>query len=142
MTRARAAGLAFAVLALAALLLASDAPPWSAWFEKTTMVTDKKTYVHMLWDANAVRGRFDGKDRRAMLAEAARQLALLRYPVGASADEIRVDIVFVAQRDEYGNPKWDTLQRVAHAEFSRKRVAEAAGGAELEKTFAKFEVFP
>ena len=51
-------------------------------------------------------------------------------------------LLFVAQRDEYGNPKWDTLQRVAHAEFSRKRVTEAAAGAELEKAFTKFEVFP
>lgn len=116
--------------------------PWSSWFEKNTTVSDKRAYVHILWDANAVRSRFEGKDKRALIAEAARQLALLRYPKTASADQIRVDIVFVTQRDGYGNPKWDSLQRVAHLEFSRKRVAEAPPGSKLKKAFDKFEVFP
>jgi hypothetical protein len=116
--------------------------PWSSWFEKNTTVSDKGAYVHILWDANAVRSEFEGKDKRALIAGAARQLALLRYPKTASADKVRVDIVFVTQRDGYGNPKWDSLQRVAHLEFSRKRVAEAPPGAKLEKAFDKFEVFP
>jgi hypothetical protein len=114
--------------------------PWSSWFEKNTTVSDKGAYVHILWDANAVRSRFEGKDERVLIAEAARQLALLRYPKSASADQIRVDIVFVTERDEYGNPKWDTLQRVAHLEFSRKLVGQASG-ADAERGFQKFEVF-
>lgn len=114
--------------------------PWSSWFEKNTTVSDKSAYVHILWDANAVRSRFEGKDERALIAEAARQLGLLRYPKSASADQIRVDIVFVTQRDEYGNPKWDSLQRVAHLEFPRKLVGQASG-ADPERGFQKFEVF-
>jgi anaerobic selenocysteine-containing dehydrogenase len=114
--------------------------PWATWFEKNTTVSDKGAYVHILWDANAVRTRFEGKDKRALIAEAARQLALLRYPKTATADQIRVDIVFVTQRDEYGNPKWDTLQRVAHLELSRKLAGQAAA-ADPEKGFQKFEIF-
>jgi anaerobic selenocysteine-containing dehydrogenase len=114
--------------------------PWASWFEKNTTVSDKGGYVHMMWDANAVRSRFEGKGERAFIAEAARQLALLRYPKSSSADQVRADIVFVTQRDEYGNPKWDTLQRVAHVEFSRKLVL-GASGADLEKSFQKFEIF-
>lgn len=114
--------------------------PWPSWFEKNTTVSDKKTYVHMMWDAEAVRGRFEGKDERAFIAEAARQLVRLRNPGNASPDAVRIDIVFVTERDEYGNPKWDTLQRVAHLEGSRKAVLEASE-ADLEKAFAKFEIF-
>jgi hypothetical protein len=113
--------------------------PWPSWFEKNTMVSDKQTYVHILWDADAVRSRFEGKDKRAFIAEAARQLALLRYPRSASADQLRVDIVFVTQRDEYGSPKWDTLQRVAHLEFSRKLAGQAS--TDPDRDFQKFEVF-
>ena len=114
--------------------------PWSTWFEKNTTVSDKGTYVHILWDAYAVRSRFEDKDKRAFIAEAARQLTLLRYPKTASAEQMRVDIVFVTERDEYGSPKWDTLQRVAHLEFPRA-LASQPSGPDPEKGFTKFEVF-
>ena len=135
----------FACLILATLCAAAAAGaaiPWASWFEKTTTVADKKTYVHILWDAAAQKERIAGKEKRSLLAEAARQLVLLRYPAGASADAVRVDIVFVAERDEYGNPKWDSLERVAHVELSRKKVAGAPSDADPEKLFEKFEVFP
>jgi hypothetical protein len=133
------------VLSLAGSLRAENAPDWPAWFAKNTVVTDKKAYVHFFWNANEVKDRFsgNGKDREALLAEAARQLVALQSPKTATADATRVDVVFVAQRDEYGMPKWDTMKRVAHLEFSRKKLSETAPDAsEPRRGFDKFEVFP
>lgn len=115
--------------------------PWSDWFEKNTTISDKKTYVHFLWDANAVRGQFEGSPMRGRIAEAGRQLARLRYPTGASADQIRMDIVFITKRDGYGNPRWDSIQRLAHLEFSRKKLLETPAGGESSRGYEKFEVF-
>lgn len=114
---------------------------WQKWFEKTTTITDKKTYLHVLWDANAVRAQFEGAAKRAMIAEAGRQIASLLYPPGAASDRLRVDIVFVTKRDEYGNPQWDSLQRVAHLEFSRKKLLESRpAGEDPARGYDKFEV--
>jgi hypothetical protein len=124
---------------------APTAPDWPAWFAKNTVVTDKKTYVHFFWNANDVKDRFQGsaRDKDALLAEAARQLIALQYPKNATADAMRVDVVFVAERDEYGMPKWDTMKRVAHLEFSRKRLSDTPPDAnEPRRAFDKFEVFP
>ena len=135
--------LASAALSLVALAADSQPPPrWSEWFAKNTVVTDKKAYVHFFWNANDVRDRFEGKDKDALLAEAARQLVALAFPKDAAADAVRVDIVFVAERDEYGMPKWDTLRRVAHLEFSRKKLSETPRRAgEPRLGFDVFEVF-
>ncbi|HEY1252389.1 MAG TPA: hypothetical protein VGH97_14500 [Thermoanaerobaculia bacterium] len=134
-----------AFAAASALEALPSAPDWPAWFAKNTVVTDKKTYVHFFWNANDVKDRFaaNGKDRDALLAEAARQLVALQYPKGATADAMRVDVVFVEQRDEYGMPKWDTMKRVAHLEFSKKTQSETAPAAsDPRRGFDKFEVFP
>lgn len=120
-------------------------PPWAAWFAKNTVVTDKKAYVHFFWNANDVKDRFEGKGREkdALLADAARALVALSYPKEATADAVKVDIVFVAERDEYGMPKWDTMRRVAHLEFSKKTLAQTPPSAsEPRRGFDKFEVFP
>jgi hypothetical protein len=139
------ASLLVCALGVARLLPAADTPAWPAWFSKNTVVTDKKTYVHFFWNANDVRDRFagNGKERDALLAEAARQLVALQYPKGATADAMRVDVVFVAQRDEYGMPKWDTMKRVAHMEFSKKTQSETTPNpSDPRRGFDKFEVFP
>jgi hypothetical protein len=114
--------------------------PWAIWFEKNTIVSDKKSYVHVLWDANAVRARFEGKDKAATIGEAGRQLARLQYPPGATADQVRVDVVFITKRDGYGNPRWDSIERLAHLEFSRKKLLAAPGGGEPRRGYDKFEI--
>jgi len=124
---------------------AESAPDWPVWFAKNTVVTDKKAYVHFSWNANDAKDRFstNGRDKDALLAEAARQLVALQYPKAATADAMRVDVVFVAERDEYGMPKWDTMKRVAHLEFSKKTLsATPPNASEPRRGFDKFEVFP
>jgi hypothetical protein len=130
---------------VAGSLRAAEPPPWPEWFAKNTVATDKKSYVHFFWNANDVKDRFstDPKAKDALLAEAARQLVALEYPKAAAADAIRVDVVFVAQRDEYGMPKWDTMRRVAHLEFSKKTLAATPRGeGDPRRGFDKFEVYP
>ena len=153
MRPSRCAGIAIAVLTAVTLLWIVPArgaaapgavsdPPWAAWFEKNTTVSDKKTYVHFFWNANDVRRRFEGKGREAMIAEAARQLVLMQCPKTATADRMKVDIVFVAERDGYGMPKWDTLQRVAHLELSKQRLLAINKSPEsLRRAFDRFELY-
>jgi len=130
---------AFAVV-LAALLAADPTPapkvsetpavPWSSWFARNTMVTDKKTYVHFFWNAQDVREKFAGPAKKELVARAAAELVRSLYPARASADLMKIDIVFVRERDSYGLPKWESLERVAHVELSREKLAAAmAGGA-------------
>ena len=119
--------------------------PWPSWFEKNTQVTEKADYVHILWNARDANAYLQGKEKNRRIAEAARQLVLLVYPKGAR-DRMRVDIVFVRERDSYGMPKWDTLQRVAHLEFSKSRLLSSAGptprgSSDPSAAFDKFEVF-
>ena len=135
---------AVAAVALLGATAQAAAPDWPAWFAKNTTVTDKKAYVHFFWNANDVRDRFAGKEREPLVAEAARQLVVRQFPAKATADVVKVDVVFVAERDGYGMPKWDTLQRVAHVEGSRKKilaVPPAAPFAELRRAFDRFELF-
>jgi len=130
---------AFSVL-LAVFLVAEPTPapkvsetpavPWSSWFAKNTMVTDKKSYVHFFWNAQDVREKFAEPAKKEFVAQAAGELVRSLYPAKASADLMKVDIVFVRERDSYGLPKWESLERVAHIELSREKVVSAmAGGA-------------
>jgi hypothetical protein len=144
-TKARPSPAAPTRPAAAAPVPAGSEPPWSAWFEKNTMVTEKTGYVHILWNARDAASYLQGKEKKRRLAEAARQLILQRYPKG-SRDSVRLDVVFVEARDEYGAPKWDSLQRVAHLEFSKSRIVGPDGAARRssanpEERFDKFEVF-
>lgn len=63
---------------------------------------------------------FEGSERRGRLAAAVAQLVLDRFPAGAASDVVKVDIVLVKERDEYGKPKWDSLKKLAIAESIRR----------------------
>jgi hypothetical protein len=103
--------------------------PWTSWFAKNTMVTDKKSYVHFFWNAQDVRDKFAGPAKKELVARAAWELVRSLYPARATADLMKIDIVFVRERDNYGLPKWESLERVAHVELSREKVAAMASGA-------------
>jgi hypothetical protein len=121
---------------------APEKSPWAEWFTKNVLVTDKKTYVHFFWNANEARQLLEGKDRKERLAEAARDLVRLHHPASAAADRLKVDIVYVLERDNYGSPRWETLRRVAHLECSRKKLLESGPRREdLIQAFDKFEMY-
>ena len=119
-------------------------PPWSAWFDKNVMVTDKKTYVHVFWTAQEARQVLSGPDRKQILAQSARQLAVTKIPPKMKADRVKLDVVFVPERDNYGMPRWDTPEKVGHLEFSRQKLADGSGndsrGLESVHLFDVFEV--
>jgi hypothetical protein len=122
-----------------------SAVPWKTWFEKNTTLTEKHGYIHIFWNAQEARSYLEGKEKKRRIAEAARHLVTLLYPNGLQ-DRVRIDIVFVLERDQYGMPKWDSLQRVAHLELSKARLLQAGSGkrdAEIPPSaFEKFEVYP
>lgn len=102
------------------------APAWDDWFKRNTTATDKGSYVVFLWNAQDCKAYFGVPDKKVRLAEAAVQLACRMYPAGATADPLKVDIVYFLERDNYGMPKWDSLQKVAHFEFPRSRALKQA----------------
>jgi len=121
--------------------------PWDEWFKKNAMVTDKGDHVHFFWNAQDYKLNFDGKEKKARLAAAALQLVSRLYPADAKADAVRVDIVYVLERDSYGMPKWDSLEQVAHLEFSKAKTKKLAKSdkdlteAQMKKVFTQFETY-
>jgi len=96
--------------------------PWDLWFKNNATVTDKTEYVHFFWNANDFKANFEIKDKKARLADAAVYLVKNLFPTDSKADLVKVDIVYVLERDGYGMPKWDTLQQVLHVEFLKSKV--------------------
>ena len=96
--------------------------PWAVWFKKNTMVTDKKEYVHFFFNAQDFKAHYEGDNKSAMIAQTAAQMVASLYPVTATSDTIKMDIVYVLDRDQYGLSKWDSLERVAHLEFLKSAV--------------------
>lgn len=115
------------------------AVPWDLWFKDNTVVTDKGDYVHFFWNAEDFKRNFEGKEREGRLGEAARELAARLFPKEAKADRVKVDIVFVKERDSYGMPKWSSLKRVAHLEF--KRPLESPGTGTASPDFEQFKLY-
>ena len=121
--------------------------PWDIWFKKNTMVTDKTDYVHFFLNAQDFKANFEGKDKKIRLSEAALELVKRLYPADAKADLVKVDIVYVLERDSYGLPKWDSLQQVAHFEFAKSKGLKLIGKkshlteALLSKAFDKLVIY-
>ena len=121
--------------------------PWDEWFKKNNIVTDKMGYIHLFWDAQDFKMNFEVKDKQNRLADAAIQLVARLYPSDAKADLMKVDIVYVLERDRYGEPKWDSLQQVAHLEFSRSKAMKLMkhkgplSASQMKKLFDKFEIY-
>ena len=126
------------------------AVPWGRWFKADpfdVIVTDKTSYVHFMWDAQDFKANFEVKDKALRLAEAALQLVSRLYPDKAQVDSVKVDIVYVLEKDIYGRPQWDNLQQVAHFEFLRSEALPLAKASEepsltaLQKIFSKVEIY-
>jgi hypothetical protein len=120
--------------------------PWDLWFKKNNIVTDNINYVELFWNANDFKANFEIKDKDTRLADAAVYLVKKLYPADSKADLIKIDIVYVLERDSYGMPKWDSLQQVAHIEFSRSKIMANHklpdfSATSPDKVFDKFQVF-
>ncbi len=100
------------------------ASSWSRSFGKNVIVTSKKDYAHLFWNAQDARDQLTGKERRARIVQAAARLVLeFSRPDAAAPDAVRIDIAFIPEKDEYGKPNWSSLVKVAHLETSRARLA-------------------
>jgi hypothetical protein len=120
--------------------------PWDLWFKHNTIITDDSAYVHFFWDANDFKANFEVKDKESRLADAAIYLVKKAYPSSATADLVKVDIVYVLERDIYGEPKWDSMQQVLHLEFLRSKVMASKKLPDFSinkpaKVFDKFQIF-
>lgn len=121
--------------------------PWKDWFKKNAVVEDKGDHIHFLWDAQDFKANFEVKDKKKRLAQAAVQLVKLLYPADAKVDQVTVDIVYVPKKDAYGEPIWNSLQKVAHLEFLKSKALKAGSGNSsfsepaMKRLFEKFEVF-
>jgi hypothetical protein len=147
----RQIGISHAFAAILALAVTTASVPsrssWSRDFGKNVIVTSKKDYIHLFWNAHDARGRFVGAERRARIVEAAARLVLECCPDTSVPDTVKADIAFIPENDEYGKPNWASLVRVAHFEASRAKLGkwgrESAGSEARppESLFEKIEVF-
>ena len=120
--------------------------PWDLWFKDNAIATDKTEYVHIFWNANDFKANFEVKDKQQHLAEAAIYLAKKAFPADSKTDWVKIDIVYVLERDTYGLPKWDSMQQICHVEFSRAKVLKGDKlpdftKADPAKVFDKFQIF-
>jgi hypothetical protein len=120
--------------------------PWDIWFKKNIIVTDDTEYVHFFWNANDFKANFEVKDKAARLADAAVYLVKKTYPPNAKADLVKVDIVYVLERDMYGMPKWDSMQQVLHVEFQKSKIMAGKKLPDFsinppDKVFENFQIF-
>ena len=120
--------------------------PWDLWFKDNALVTDKVQYIHFFWNANDFKANFETKDKEARLADAAIYLVKTLFPVTSKVDWVKVDIVYVLERDTYGLPKWDSLQQVLHVEYLRSKVLSGKTLPDFSvkspaKVFDKFQLF-
>jgi hypothetical protein len=123
--------------------------PWDEWFKANrydVTFEDKTDYLYFFWNAQDFKANFEVKDKKLRLGEAALELVSRLCPGDTKKDMVKVDIVYVLERDSYGQPKWDSLQQVAHFEFSRSKALKLVkkkepSAAALQKLFDKVEYY-
>lgn len=88
------------------------------------ILSDKKAYAHMLWDAYPLRDTITAMAKaRGMEPAAFRRLAvkdLVAGPLKAKAPKapkVKVDVVEFDQRDEYGMPQMASIKKLDHIEM-------------------------
>lgn len=81
---------------------------------ETLIVSKKKGYLYIVWDVYAHRKKFDPKRRNSALtalryaAYIAQAHGFQKYP---DYPEARVNIIVFNERDEYGGPRWDSVEK-------------------------------
>jgi hypothetical protein len=104
------------------------------WMDKYVKAYPRTDNVYVLIDAETLHAKLEGSGNHAAVArEALELLRCLPLPAG-SPDLVKLDVVYFKDRDSYGAPLWDSVERLGHLEFSRKALVQASPGA-----FAKGE---
>lgn len=80
------------------------------------IITRKKGYVHLLWDAFPYRGPA-APDVQAVVADLLAGPVAKKFP---KAVKVKVDVVEFPDRDEYGAPRWESIRRVAAFQALKK----------------------
>ncbi len=103
---------------------------------KDLIVTDKKTRVHVLWDAFPCADLIaQGSLAQGVKASAFRQTVAAALVEGyvferlPKAGRVVVDVVELPEKDEYGAPKWSSVRKLEHLQFD----LSSDGKAELEE---------
>jgi len=86
------------------------------------IITDKKSYAHLLWDAFPYREQLKGQDQAKVFNLVV--MDLLSGPLAKKlrgADKAKIDIVEFTERDNYGLPKWDSVKKLQKMTASRDK---------------------
>lgn len=97
-----------------------------AWTDKYVIITPKSGYIHVLIDGETLRSSLEGSGMHSAVALDALQLAQSSGLLDPASDLIKLDVVLFKNRDNYGAPMWDSMQRLAHLEFSVKTLSKAS----------------
>ena len=86
------------------------------------IITDKKTYAHLLWDAYPCREQLKCQDQDKIFTLVVADL--LAGPLAKKlpdALKAKVDIVEFTERDNYGLPKWDSVRKLQKMKATRDK---------------------
>jgi hypothetical protein len=108
----------------------SNSSTWTkAWTDKYVIVTSKSEYTHVLIDVEPLRSTFEGSGMHSAALLEVIQLTQSSGLLNPASDLIKVDVVAFKNRDNYGAPMWDSMQRFAHFEFSLKAILKTPADA-------------
>ena len=94
------------------------------WMAKYVIANSKPDYVFAMIDAETLHSQLES--HHSSIAQMAFNLVhFFSFPKNAS-DLVKLDIVFFKNRDSYGAPLWDSVERIGHFEFSRKTLSQAS----------------
>lgn len=93
------------------------------------LLTPKAAYTHVLWDVFPARTRLDaaaeGRDREGFYRDFVQALARGPYQARLGGRRLRVDVVEIPLRDEYGAPQWSSVKKLARFELPAEATLKA-----------------
>lgn len=106
-------------------------------------ISSKKDYIYILKDIMPCSLDADSLDNKNFLQYLILKIILTGLKTSPQKDLIKTDIVRIKEQDQYGKPRWDTIDRIAHMEVSWKGLSEVLANdkrltaSDLQKSIVK-----
>jgi hypothetical protein len=97
---------------------------WANWFVDSVFIIKKKEYTYVLWDIS--KSEYTSADQLAEETIKYVSAKLCKDVVNQeqASNLVKVDLVKVKEQDQYGKPRWDTVERIAHSEVECLKLRE------------------
>jgi hypothetical protein len=97
---------------------------WTNWFADSVFIKKKKDYTYVLWDIS--KSEYTSADQLGEQAIRYVSAKLCKDVINQeqASKLVKVDVVKVKEQDQYGKPRWDTVERIAHTEVECLKLRE------------------